>query len=289
MSKEEIKQTEENAAEEKDVSLEPAESEDVKASEEKAEEEITASEEKPEEKETEISEALSEEDPSADEKSEDEGPDEEESEEDSENESSDKKAFARGKKFEKGSKSYEILDWLRTICIGVLAGIFIVVFLVQRDDVYGSSMNPTLTQGDVLFTQKLSTYFKSYKRGDIVVLDGSGMEGYTGKEYLVKRIVGLPGETIRIADGNVYIKAEGATEFYLLQENYLPAGVRTTMMDGGIKKGYDEITLGEDEYYCMGDNRPVSNDSRNLGPFAEKRIVSVAFIRVYPFNEIKIL
>ena len=185
MSKEEIKQTEENAAEEKDVSLEPAVSEEVKASEEKAEEEITASEEKPEEKEPETSEEPSEEDPSADEKSEDEGPDEEESEEDSENESSDKKAFARGKKFEKGSKSYEILDWLRTICIGVLAGIFIVVFLVQRDDVYGSSMNPTLTQGDVLFTQKLSTYFKSYKRGDIVVLDGSGMEGYTGKEYLV--------------------------------------------------------------------------------------------------------
>ena len=149
-------------------------------------------------------------------------------------------------------------------------------------------MNPTLTQGDILFTQKISTYFNTFKRGDIVVLDGTGMEGYTKKEYLIKRIVGLPGETIRITDGAVYIKPADSSEFYLLQENYLPAGTRTIVMDDGMKKGYDEITLGENEYYCMGDNRPVSNDSRNLGPFNEKRIIAVAVIRVYPLNEIKV-
>lgn len=196
-----------------------------------------------------------------------------------------KKGF---KKLEKGTAAYEIFDWLRTICIGVLAGIFIVVFLVQRDDVYGSSMNPTLTQGDILFTQKISTYFNTFKRGDIVVLDGKGMDGYTKKEYLIKRIIGLPGETIRIADGAVYIKPADSNEFYLLQENYLPAGTRTIVMDDGMRKGYNEITLGENEYYCMGDNRPVSNDSRNLGPFDEKRIIAVAVIRVYPLNEIKV-
>ena len=292
MSKEELKQTEENSAsEEKDVSLETAVSEEVKDSEEKAEAvEDKAPEEDAAKEDNESSDETSDEESSEEEETGDKEAEEEASEEDdSDEEPSGKKAFARGKKIEKGSKTYEILDWLRTICIGILAGIFIVVFLVQRDDVYGSSMVPTLSQGDVLFTQKLSTYFKSYKRGDIVVLDGKGMEGYTGKEYLVKRIVGLPGETVRIADGNVYIKAADSTEFYLLQENYLPAGTRTTMMEAGQKKGYDEITLGEDEYYCMGDNRPVSNDSRNLGPFAEKRIVSVAFIRVFPFNEIKLL
>ena len=206
------------------------------------------------------------------------------------NDASDGKVFVRSKKKdEKKGAAYEIFDWLRTICIGVLAGIFIVVFLVQRDDVYGTSMNPTLSSGDVVFTQKLSTYFKNFKRGDIVVLDGSNMEGYTKTEYLIKRIVGLPGETIRIADGNVYIKPADAAEFYLLQENYLPAGTKTMMMDEGTKKGYDEITLGEDEYFCMGDNRPVSNDSRNLGPFEVKRIKGVAIIRVFPFNEIKVL
>ena len=199
------------------------------------------------------------------------------------------KAFAKHKKLEKGTVAYEVFDWLRTICIGILAGIFIVVFLVQRDNVNGDSMCPTLNHGDVIFTQKISTYFKTFKRGDIVILDGSNMEGYYGKEFLVKRVVGLPGETVRIADGCVYIKAADGTDFYQLVENYLPEGVKTTMMDDGIRKGYNEVTLAENEYYCLGDNRPVSNDSRNLGPFTADRIKAVGVIRVFPLNEIKII
>lgn len=202
---------------------------------------------------------------------------------------SNEKVFAKHRKLEKGTVAYEVFDWLRTICIGILAGIFIVVFLVQKDNVNGDSMYPTLNSGDAIFTQKLSTYFKSFKRGDIVILDGSHMEGYYGKEYLVKRVVGLPGETVRIADGCVYIKAADGTDFYQLVENYLPGGVKTTMMEDGIRKGYNEITLADNEYYCLGDNRPVSNDSRNLGPFTADRIKAVGVIRVYPFNEIKIL
>lgn len=206
----------------------------------------------------------------------------------SETEASGKKA-SKGFKLEKGTTAYEVFDWLRTICIGVLAGVFIVVFLIQKDNVYGDSMNPTLSSGDVVFAQKISNYFKSYKRGDIVVLDGHDMEGYNSKEYLIKRIVGLPGETVRIADGNVYIKTVDSTEFFLLQENYLVEGTKTIMGEGGLKKGYDEVTLGEGEYYVLGDNRPVSNDSRYLGPFTANRIKGVAIIRVFPFNEIKTL
>ena len=206
-----------------------------------------------------------------------------------ENGKSEGKVFAFGKKLEKGTTAYEIFDWLRTICIGVLAGIFIVVFLVQRDNVSGDSMVPTLNYGDVVFAQKISTYVKNYKRGDIVILDGSDMEGYTSPEYLIKRVVGLPGETIRIKDGNVYIKPADSADFFLLQENYLPTGTMTYVMDTGLKKGYDEVTLADNEYFCMGDNRPVSNDSRNLGPFTVNRIKGVAVIRVFPLNEIKVL
>ena len=155
-----------------------------------------------------------------------------------ENEASESKPASRKRRLEKGSTAYEILDWLRTICIGVLAGIFIVVFLVQRDNVYGDSMKPTLSSGDVIYAQKISTYFHSYKRGDIVILDGHDMEGYYSKEYLVKRIVGLPGETVKIEDGNVYIKPADSSEFYLLQENYLPEGTKTTMMDDAMKKAW---------------------------------------------------
>ena len=181
----------------------------------------------------------------------------------------------------------EALDWLRVICIGVIAGVLLVVFVIQRDNVYGDSMSPTLESGDVLFTQKISTYIKKYDRGDIVVLNGQNMEGYNKSEYLIKRIVGLPGETVKIADGNVYIKPMGHSDYYILQENYLQEGVKTTMMDYGTAHGYNEIKLGDNEYFCLGDNRPVSNDSRNLGPFTEDRIVAVAVIRIFPFNMIR--
>ena len=182
-----------------------------------------------------------------------------------------------------------ILDWLIAIAIGVLAGILLVVFVVQRDNVYGDSMVPNLRDGYVVMTDKVSTYFDNFHRGDIVILDGEDMEGYNHDEYLIKRIVGLPGETIRIADGHVYIREVGAADFYMLDEPYLADGVETYVMSWGFERGYNEVTLGPDEYYCMGDNRPVSNDSRNLGPFSSDRIKGIAFVIIYPFNAFSLI
>lgn len=182
-----------------------------------------------------------------------------------------------------------ILDWLIAIAVGVLAGILLVVFVIQRDNVYGDSMVPTLRDRYIVMTEKVSTYFDNFDRGDIVILDGEDMEGYNHEEYLIKRIVGLPGETVRIADGHVYIREAGAADFYLLDEPYIDAGVETYVMSWGIERGYDEITLGPDEYYCLGDNRPVSNDSRTLGPFSADRIKGIAFVIIYPFNAISFL
>ena len=183
----------------------------------------------------------------------------------------------------------EVLDWLKTICIGIIAGVLLVIFVIQRDDVYGRSMMPTLSSGDVVFTQKISTYFNSYDRGDVVILDGKGMYGYDKEEYLIKRVIGLPGETVKIEEGNVYIKPKGSSDFYMLNENYLEPGTQTTVRSYGVEHGYDEVVLGENEYYCMGDNRPESNDSRTLGVFTANRIKGVAVIRVFPFNSIKLL
>ena len=142
-----------------------------------------------------------------------------------------------------------ILDWLIAIAVGVLVGVLMVVFVVQRDNVYGDSMVPNLRNGYIVMTEKISTYFHSYDRGDIVILDGANMEGYNHEEYLIKRIVGLPGETIRIADGHVYIREVGATDFYMLDEPYLVEGTLTSVMSTGMERGYDEITLGPNEYY----------------------------------------
>ena len=182
-----------------------------------------------------------------------------------------------------------ILDWLIAIAVGVLVGVLLVVFVVQRDNVSGDSMLPNLRSGYVVMTDKVSTYFDNFDRGDIVILDGEDMEGYYHEEYLIKRIVGLPGETVRIADGHVYIREPGAADFYMLEEPYLDVSVVTTVTSTGQQRGFDEITLGEDEYYCLGDNRPVSNDSRSLGPFSSDRIRGVAFVIIYPFNEFRFL
>ena len=178
------------------------------------------------------------------------------------------------------------LSWLKSICIGVLIGVLLVVFVIQRSNVYGSSMEPSLYEGDVIFAEKISTYFDNFDRGDIVVLDGSNMEGYNHDEYLIKRVIGLPGETVKIEGGKVYIKKVGADDFEELQEDYLVSGTPTTVSGMGLSKGYNEITLSSTEYFCMGDNRLVSNDSRNLGPFTADRIKGIALIRVYPFSSI---
>lgn len=192
-------------------------------------------------------------------------------------------------KTDKEKAVFEGLSWLKSICIGVLVGVLLVVFVIQRNDVYGSSMEPTLYGGDKIFAEKISTYMDNYKRGDIVILDGSNMEGYNHEEFLIKRIVGMPGDTVKIAEGKVYIKEAGSESFAELDENYLVSGVMTTVSSTGLAKGYDEITLASNEYYCLGDNRIVSNDSRSLGPFSEDRIKGVAVVRVYPLGSIGLI
>ena len=180
------------------------------------------------------------------------------------------------------SSIYMFFDTIRFVAIGLLVGILLVVFVVQRNDVYGTSMEPTLHSGDAVFVEMISVYTGNFKRGDIVTIDAKGMDGYTHEENLIKRIVGLPGETIKIADGNVYING------VLLDESaYLPEGTQTYVRAEGMSRGYDEVTLGPDEYYCMGDNRGGSNDSRRMGPFKKSQLEAKVVMRIYPFNKMK--
>lgn len=225
-------------------------------------------------------EAESDEEKSDEEKS-DEAKDEEEKAEPTEEE---KKILAKDKEAEAKERSavYVIFDTLRYISIGILVGILLVVFVIQRNDVYGSSMEPTLHTGDAVFVEMISVYTGNLDRGDIVTIDAKGMEGYTHEENLIKRIVGLPGETIKIADGNVYING-----VLLDESDYLPEGTKTYVGAEGQARGYQEITLGPDEYYCMGDNRGGSNDSRRMGPFKKEKIEAKVLMRIYPFNKIK--
>lgn len=177
---------------------------------------------------------------------------------------------------------YSLLDTLRFISLGLVIGILLVVFVVQRNDVYGPSMEPTLHEKDAVFVEMVSKYFTDPQRGDIMTIDATGLPGYTKKEKIIKRLIGLPGETVTIRDGSVYING------VLLDEPYLADNVPTYMNDTGAASGYDDITLGTDEYFFMGDNRGASLDSRVLGPITASRIKANVIAKIYPFDEIRI-
>lgn len=174
---------------------------------------------------------------------------------------------------------FSLLDTIKFVCLGLLIGILLVVFVVQRNDVFGTSMEPTLHNQDAIFVEMISVYLKSFERGDIVTIEAEGMEGYDGTEKIIKRIVGMPGETISFVDGYVYIDG------VILNEPYLTPGVLTYVSIDGVNKGYNQITLGEDQYFCLGDNRGASNDSRRLGPIPISRIKSHVLARIYPFDQ----
>lgn len=177
---------------------------------------------------------------------------------------------------------YSFLDTLRFICLGLVIGIVLVIFVIQRNDVYGESMAPVLHNGDAVFVEMISTYMKSYEKGDIVTIYATGMEGYDKEEKLIKRVIAGPNDTVTIRDGAVYVND------VLLDEPYLQEGIPTYCNEASKAKGYDNITLKEGEYYVMGDNRGASLDSRIIGPIPVDRIKAHVIVRIFPLNDLKI-
>ncbi len=170
----------------------------------------------------------------------------------------------------------EILSWIFYIAFVILATWLILHFVGQRTVVDGSSMNDTLMDGDNLIVEKLSYRFGDPQRFDIIVF----RPYEDSNEYYIKRIIGLPGETVRIdKDGTIYINGD------VLEENY---GKETIERPG---RAQEEILLGENEYFVLGDNRNNSTDSRyeRVGNVKRSSIVGKAWVRIWPFNSIGFL
>ena len=146
-------------------------------------------------------------------------------------------------------------------------------FLFQPFIVSGASMAPNFATGDYLIVDEISYRLAEPQRGDVVVFDASFIKGYNGQRF-IKRVIGLPGETIDIAGGKVEITKEGKTT--VLTEKYLPTNLRTF--------GNVNITLNPNEYFVMGDNRDYSYDSRMWGVVTKKYIIGKAFLRVLPIT-----
>ena len=136
-------------------------------------------------------------------------------------------------------------------------------------------MENTLSDGDNLIVDKLTYRFSDPKRYDIIVFPYQ----YEDNTYFIKRIIGLPGETVQIVDGTIYINGE------VLGESY----GREVMKNSGMAA--DPITLGDDEYFVLGDNRNDSTDSRDpsVGKIKRNQIIGRAWVRIWPLSKIGIL
>lgn len=170
----------------------------------------------------------------------------------------------------------EIFGWILYIAIIIGLTYFIVTYIGQRTSVSGSSMEPMLSDGDNLIVDKISYRFKEPERYDIIVFPYQ----YEENTYYIKRIIGLPGETVQVIDGYAYINGE------LLESDIYGAEV---MEYGGIAE--EPITLGEEEYFVLGDNRNHSADSRepSVGVLTRDMLMGKAWVRIFPFDKIGVI
>jgi len=145
-------------------------------------------------------------------------------------------------------------------------------YVLQRTIVEGPSMQHTLEDGDQLMVEKISTLFDRLKRYDIIVFYPKGDESLN--EYYVKRIIGLPGETVQIIDQTIFINGDPISESY----------GSSPLLDSGLAK--EPILLGDDEYFVLGDNRSISLDSRysSVGIVKRSYIGGKVLIRIWPFS-----
>lgn len=167
------------------------------------------------------------------------------------------------------------LEIVKVFLIALAIVIPVRYFLIQPFYVKGASMEPTYTDHEYLIVDELSYYLRTPERGEVIVF----RYPRNPRQYYIKRIVGLPGDTVIVKDQKVIINRDNES-IVLDETNYLDPSVPTESFN------YSEVTLAEDEFFVMGDNRTASYDSRHFGPIKESVIVGRALIRVLPFDRI---
>jgi signal peptidase I len=188
-------------------------------------------------------------------------------------------SVAGARRQQKLGRVRSLREWA-TVIVGAV-GIALVVraFLLASFFIPSPSMTPTLQNGDRVLVNKMAYRVHDVHRGDVVVFERPPeLKDAPEVKDLIKRVIGLPGETVEFRDGRILIDGR------LLDEPYLPAGTQTLAKDKG-----DKITVAAGDVLVLGDNRENSKDGRFFGPFSQKLIVGRAFVLYFPMKDIGFL
>lgn len=165
-----------------------------------------------------------------------------------------------------------LIEWGAILVVAVLAAVLLRTFVIQPYFIPSGSMEPTLEINDKVLVDKLSYHLHSVHRGDVVVFKKPPNDYTPDIKDLIKRVVGLPNETISASGGEVYIDG------HVLPQPWLPKGVTTA--------NFGPVHIPAGDYFVMGDNRGNSADSRVIGPIPGNLIVGRAFLIVWPLGRI---
>jgi len=178
------------------------------------------------------------------------------------------------------------LEIVETLVLTLVIYLLIHNFVAQPFEVEQNSMIPTITPSEYVLIDKISPRFQDYRRGDIVVFQPPPGFGEDGVPF-IKRIIGLPGDTVSLQNGRVYVTPAGGSAVRL-DEPYVVQGI-----DGATAptlprdaQGTDSWVVPAGSYFVMGDNRTVSQDSRYFGPITRDLIIGRAWLRYFPLDRI---
>jgi signal peptidase I len=177
-------------------------------------------------------------------------------------------------------------DWILVVVIALGAAFMVRVYVLQQFYISGPSMETTLFENNRVLVNKLSYRLHDVRRGDVVVFDRiTTSGGVIAHDDLIKRVIGIAGDTVEIKDCNVLVNAKEIQEPYLDETVLaLPNAVeRCRVID------MQPITVPKDQLFVMGDNRPESFDSRSFGTIPKHLVVGRAFAIVWPFGRIATL
>ncbi|HEV2340140.1 MAG TPA: signal peptidase I [Patescibacteria group bacterium] len=169
-----------------------------------------------------------------------------------------------------------LIDTIQSLLVAAAIFLIIYIFLVRPFQVNGESMHPNFENGEYVLTDLIILHFQKLRLGDVIVFKAPP----NPEEDFIKRVIGVPGDTVMVKDGNVYLNGKMVD-----QSSFLKPDVKT--FGGTFLREGDTITVPQDEYFVMGDNRPYSSDSRDWGFVKSDEVIGESMLIYWPIQDMK--